>query len=328
MPKFSVVMATRDRPRLFGEALESVLCQTYGDFEVIVVNDGSAADHDTEYERVYALAGERIGDRIKIHRLIRRPKGHGQSYSINFGVDQAAGEYVCFLDDDDVWTDTGHFARAAVAVGAAPNADLYMSNQRAYLRDERVLGPIWLDALETELACRGMKPDANGVFQVGVDDLMQTSGFCHMNCLIVRRELFKAVGGMDEGIRWECDRDLFLRLIDQGERMLFHPVFMSHHNVPDPGKTLNMTTAVSMLEKRLLQIRVLDKAALFAAHPKIRAHARQHKGYALKKIAEELAAKKEWQSAAYYAREALGAKFSVKWALFAVYCSSRGILES
>lgn len=323
MPKFSVVLATRDRPGLFSEALDSVLSQTFDDFEIIVVNDGSSPDHESAYRQSFQSAAAKIGDRLKVHHLVRRPKGHGQSYSINFGVSHATGEYACFLDDDDVWTDNAHLARAAAAVDAAAHADLYMGNQRAYLRNELVPGPIWLDGLESELLSRGMRPDAFGCFHVSVDDLMRTSGFCHLNCFVVRRALFEDIGGMDEGIRWECDRDLFLRLIDRSDDMLFHPAFMSRHNVPDPAKTQNMTTAVSMLEKRLLQIRVLDKAALFASHSQIRAHARKHKGYALKKIAEELAAKKQWKSAAYFAREALGVGFSAKWMLFTAYCGIR-----
>lgn len=323
MPKFSVVLATRDRPKLFGEALDSVIGQSYWDFEVIVVNDGSSPEYEFEYEKVYAAAQIKIGERLKIHRLVRRAKGHGQSYSINYGVDQAVGEFVSFLDDDDTWTDMDHLARAASAIENHSKADLYMTNQRAYLLGDLVAGPIWVEALAAEMQSRGTRPDNNGFFLVSIADLMQTKGFCHMNCLTVRREHFLRTGGMDEGIRWECDRDLFLRLIDQARIMLHHPAYVSHHNVPDPAKTQNMTTAVSMLEKRLLQIRVLDKAAVFANSVLIRRHGRLHKAYVLKKIAKELAERRQWDSAAYYARQGLGAAFGLKWLLFTAYCMVR-----
>lgn len=325
MPKFSIILATRDRPGLFAEALESVMGQTCQDFEIIVVNDGSAPDHEDAYERIYSTAREKIGSRLQTHRLIRRPKGHGQSYSINYGVDQASGDYVCFLDDDDFWTDRDHLVHTSAALTAHGKVDICMANQRAFMGDKQVAGPIWLEALESELLARGRRPDAQGMFEVGIDDLMRTQGFCHMNCLIVRRELFKAIGGMDEGIRWECDRDLFLRLLDRAGTMIFNPAFVSHHNVPDPSKTQNMTTAISMLEKRLLQIRVLDKAALFATHAQIRSHARKHKAYALKKIAEESASNQNWPAAASYARQALAILPTAKWTLFSLYCSVRAI---
>jgi hypothetical protein len=118
---------------------------------------------------------------------------------------------------------------------------------------------------------------------------------------------------MDEAIRWECDRDLFLRLVDRAGTMLHHPAFVARHNIPDPSGTANMTTAMPMLEKRLHQLRVVDKAALFARHPAIRAHGRQHRGYVLKKMADELAATGDAQGAAAQARLALGAGPSLGW---------------
>lgn len=325
MPKFSIILATRDRPGLFSEALESVMGQTCQDFDIVVVNDGSAPDHQDVYERIYAAARERIGDRFRSHRLIRRPRGHGQSYSINYGVDQASGDYVCFLDDDDFWTDRDHLARASAALAAHGDVGSYMANQRAFMGDQQVSGPVWLETLEGELLARGKRPNAQGIFSIDLDDLMRTQGFCHMNCLIVSKPLFKTIGGMDEGIRWECDRDLFLRLIDRAGSMIFSPAFISHHRVPDPTKSQNMTTAISMLEKRLLQIRVLDKAALFATHAQIHSHARKHKAYALKKIAEESAGSQNWRTAASYAKEALAIQPTTKWMLFTLYCGMRAM---
>ncbi|MEC5387208.1 glycosyltransferase family 2 protein [Uliginosibacterium sp. H3] len=326
MPTFSIILATRDRPVLFSEALESVLTQSFTDFEIHVVNDGSAPEHLAAYESVIAAAQARIGDRIKSHWLVRRPKGHGQSYSLNYGVDQASGEYIGILDDDDTWTDNEHLARAAKALASRP-ADMYMANQRAFLLNKELQGPIWLSELAREVAARGSNADADGVFSVSIDDLMATSGFCHLNCLIVRRSLYQGVGMMDEGIRWECDRDIFLRLIDQAGTMLHHPAVVSRHNVPDPSKTLNMTTAMGMLDKRLLQVRVLDKAALFSKHAAIRKHGRMHKGYALKKVVEELAGKQQWQTAASYAWQALGALPTLKWAAYSTLCQLRSWLQ-
>lgn len=325
MPQFSVVLATRDRPALFKEALDSVIGQSFADFEIIVVNDGSSPELLAAYEAVYEGARGALGDRFKVFQLVHRTKGHGQSYSLNFGVDQSAAPFVCFLDDDDTWTDMGHLARAAAALSADTKADLYMANQKAFLLNVPVEGTVWLESLEGELHAKGIKPDAAGVYKLNMVDLLDTTGFCHLNCFTVRRALYTSIGGMDEGIRWECDHDLFLRLIDKARTMLFHPAFVSRHNVPDPSKTLNMTTAVSMVEKRLLQVRVYDKAALFSSNALIRAQARQQKAYALKKIATELADKKQWRSAASYAWEALGAGPGLKWLGFSLFCSLKAL---
>lgn len=312
---FSVIIATRDRPTLFSEALASVLAQQAPDFEVevVVVNDGSSTQHSAAYQAIWDAARERLGDRFQQHSLVHRPKGHGQSYSLNYGVAQARGQYVCFLDDDDKWTDAAHLQRAAAAIRAArpdgPPVDLYMANQDAWIdeRQQRV-GTLWLGGLTGLMARRGAQPDTAGVWTPTVADLMACDGFCHLNCLVVRRALFLSVGGMDEGVRWECDRDVFLKLIEAASTLKHHPAVVSYHRVPDPAKANNMTTAMGALDKRLLQSIVLDRALARANHAAIRSHARQHKAYALERMAQEYARMGRWVDAALYAGQALGAR--------------------
>lgn len=326
MPFFSVILATRDRPGPFAEALDSVLAQGFRDVEVVVVDDGSAAEHRAGYEAALARAEAALGERFRLCRLPRRPRGHGQSYALNTGAAAAAGSHLAFLDDDDAWTDPGHLGRAAAVIAAAGGADLYLANQAAYRGAARLPGPIWIEQLAGLAAARGIAPSAEGALRVGVAELMALDGFCHVNTLIVRRELFLAIGGMDEGIRWECDRDLFLRLVDRAEVILHHPAEVARHNVPDPALGASMTTSLAMLDRWLYQLRVLDKAALLARHPAIRAHARAHKGHALKRIAEERHAAGDRIAAAFYAREALGARPTLKWLGFTLYLLARAAL--
>jgi glycosyltransferase involved in cell wall biosynthesis len=323
MPLFTVVIATRDRPALFAAALGSVLAQEGAAFEVVVVDDGSTEENRALYGPVLEAARARLGEGLRHRALPRRPRGHGQSYSLNTGVAEARGDFVCFLDDDDAWTDPDHLARAAAVIGAAGGADLYLANQHAFRGEAREPGPVWIEALAEEAARRGIAPDAQGAYRVGIAELMALTGFCHVNALTVRRALWEAVGGMEEGIRWECDRDLFLRLIDRAEVILHHPAVVSRHNIPDPKAGSSMTTSLANLDRWLYQVRVLDRASLFCRHPLIRAHARTHKGYALKRIAEELARAGEWRAAAFHAREALGAQPGFKWLGYTAYCALR-----
>jgi len=320
----SIVLATRDRPALFQEALASVLAQTHAAKEVIVVNDGSSSASLAAYQPDWAAAAHALGGRFQAHNLVHRPKGHGQSYALNYGVAQARGDYVCFLDDDDKWTDPGHLARMVTAVQqrqqSGQTVDLYMANQDAWMGETQRVGTLWLGTLEAELAARGRSADPDGCHVVTVDDLMASTGFCHLNCLTVRRALFEQVGGMDEGVRWECDRDLFLKLVDQAQTMLFHPRVMSYHRVPDPSKSTNMTTSLAMLEKRLLQSLVLDRALIRARHPAIRRHARQHKVYALERMAIEYAERADWTDARFLAAQAFGARPSLGRATLLLRC--------
>jgi glycosyltransferase involved in cell wall biosynthesis len=325
MPYFSVVIATRNRPQLFRQALDSVLAQTLPDIEIIVVNDGSTAEHQLEYESIIAATDSR---RVRFFSLIARPKGHGASYARNFGVAKANAPYLSFLDDDDWWIDPNHLGRAqAVIADSGAPVDLYMTNQAAFLHGEQQPGPIWIEDLPAILSKLNNRPDRHGTHTIIVEELLQSQGFCHLNTLIVRRALYEEIGGLDEDNGWEHDRDLYLRLIDSARVMKYAPVTVARHNIPDPIKRSNVTTLHTEFERRLSQLRLLDRAIVFSRHAAIRAYGRRHKAYTLKRIAESLAADGRHAEAAFYAREALGAGPTVKWAAYTAWRSAQGLAK-
>lgn len=98
--KISVIMLTYNREKYVGRAIESVLCQTFSEFELIIVDNGSS-DRSGEIAENYAKTDNRI-------RVVHIPKsniGMGR----NAGLDLATGEYITFVDDDDtVATDMLH----------------------------------------------------------------------------------------------------------------------------------------------------------------------------------------------------------------------------
>ena len=324
--RFSVIIPTRDRPLLFAAALASVTMQSDAEIEIIIVNDGSHPDYDAAYAEVLTNTRAQRSGRLITITLPRRANGHGPSYALNTGAAQATGDYLAFLDDDDSWTAPDHLARAAEALAATP-ADLYMSNQLAFLLGKEVPEKLWLGALAPRLASEGRKPDALGNFTVNVADLIATLGFAHLNTIVVRRALFDTVGGLDETIRWEGDRDFYLRLIDAAGVILHNPRAVARHNIPDPAKNANMTTAISDTQKRLSQLRVVDKAATLAQHPLIRAHGRAHRGYVLAKIAANLATAGDHKGAAAYARSAFGARPSLGGWLTAMRLTARSLMR-
>ena len=95
-PIVSVVLPVYDRSRTVGEALDSVLRQTFADFELIVVDDGSTDD-------LVAVLGRFEDPRI---RRIRHPTNKGAAAARNTGIRAARGRYVAFLDSDDAWLPT------------------------------------------------------------------------------------------------------------------------------------------------------------------------------------------------------------------------------
>ena len=324
MPFFSVVMATRNRPVLFRQALESVLAQSCRDIEIIVINDGSAREHQPAYD---AIIGAVVPIRVQSFALALRPQGHGGSFARNFGAAAANARYLCFLDDDDTWTDRNHLSRAqAVITESETSVDIYMTNQAAFLNDKQQPGPIWIEDLPPILAKLGNRPDRHGAYTVVINELLRSQGFCHLNTLIVRRALYEEIGGLDEKNGWEHDRDLYLRLIDRATVIRYAPVTVARHNVPDPTKRANLTTAHSDFERFLSQLRLLDRAIYSSRHAAIRAYGRRHKAYTLKRIAEALAAAGRHAEATFYAREALGAGPTVKWAAYTAWLTLKQAL--
>jgi len=94
MPTISVVIPTYNRAALLKEALESVFAQTYTDYEVIIIDDGST---DSTEEVISALLTE--------HPQLRYIKqaNVGVSAARNHGIFEARGEWIAFLDSDDLW---------------------------------------------------------------------------------------------------------------------------------------------------------------------------------------------------------------------------------
>jgi glycosyltransferase involved in cell wall biosynthesis len=329
--RFSVVIPTRDRPLLFEAALGSVVAQEGVDFEIVVVDDGSSPEHLAAYTAILARFKAALGDRLRHVALPRRARGHGSSYAMNHGVAQARGEYLCFIDDDDLWIDRGHLDRVGrvlrQAAAAGPPVDAYMANQEALQSGRRLSKAIWLESLEGALRDRGREADALGAYRVTPAELLLAGGFCHFNCLIVRRAFFAALGGLDENIRWENDREFFLRMVDAAEHIVHHPAVVARHHVPDPAQASSITTQLKQVERRLWQLRVMDKCTLMLESPMLRAYARQHRGYTLKRIAELMAEQGDWYAASLYAREGMAVLPNVKWGAYTVMCHLRRLLQ-
>ena len=319
---FTVIIPSRNRPILLRKAIDSVLMQTHASVEVLIVNDGSDGDN----EQAYAALADEMAGQIRFLNLENSKNGHGSSGAINRGADAAQGEFLCFLDDDDFWTDPGHLERAFQSL-ESNGADLYFANQDAVLGNTAVPGPLWLESLAATVPSRSMA-DASGSHAVTIHDLMACPGFGHLNTTIVRKQLFDRIGGLDENIRYENDLDFYLRIVDAAGGIRYFPGIVSRHNAPDPAKALNMSTAVSHLQKMLFRTYVWDKALLFARSSIIRKNAARHKSHTLKKIAASLSENKRFGQAFYYARQALATGFSFKWLGYCGYLGLRSMISA
>ena len=186
-PSFSVVIAAYQAAHLIADAVESALGQTHPPEEVIVCDDGSTDD--------IAGALAPYADRIAV---IRKPNG-GEASAKNAGAGAARGDFVVFLDADDVFLPTRLEALGELA-RARPDLDVLTSDA--------------LLELDGEVVRRCY--DEHLRFETGD----QRSGILRRNFVFglaaARRSALLAVGGFDERIRYTTDWDLWLRMIFGG----------------------------------------------------------------------------------------------------------------
>jgi glycosyltransferase involved in cell wall biosynthesis len=93
--RFSVVVPVFNGGALIERAVDSVLCQTYQDFEILLVDDGS---NDDSLERALALA--RTDDRLRVYSI---DNSGGPARPRNHAIERSSGEFIAFLDQDDRW---------------------------------------------------------------------------------------------------------------------------------------------------------------------------------------------------------------------------------
>ncbi len=93
IPLLSVVMATYNRANVVGRAIDSILNQTYKNFELIIVDDDST-DRTSEVLKKYAAKDKRI--------VLLKQNNLGLAAARNAGVGKVQGKFIAFMDDDDV----------------------------------------------------------------------------------------------------------------------------------------------------------------------------------------------------------------------------------
>lgn len=184
MPLFSVVIPAYNRVALIAQTLDSVLQQAYRDFEVLVVDDGST---DGTQEAV-----GRYGDAVRL--LSQTNQGPGAAR--NFGMRHAAGEYLAFLDSDDVWFPWTLATYAAIIHQSRP---ALIAGRLAHFTDANELQSIEQAPLEADSYADYLTASRRGLY-------------CGSGQLVVRRDLALQAGGFAEDRVNSEDHDFVLRL--------------------------------------------------------------------------------------------------------------------
>lgn len=306
---FSIIIATRDRPELLGRALRSVSAQRYSDIELVLVDDSSTAElraHNAGLLARSMPAGLVVTTGV-------RPGGSGPGEARNRGMSHATRPYVAFLDDDDEWIDPDYLERAAPAIERL-GLDLHFMDQEARRGDGSVVaGPVWAEDLAHKLPASGAKAD-DGVFLLSPDQVLLSDGFAHLNTTIVRRSFaWDRLGGFDPDIRYEEDRDFYLRALDAAGAIGYTPGVVARHHVP---VSRSSASSIAREQKEACRLAVLGKAIGTARNANLRVRCQRDRAYALKAISMREAAEGEFAAAIDHGRAALRDQFGAKWAAF------------
>lgn len=157
MPKVSVIIPLYNKGFLIAETLNSVLNQTFTDFEVVIINDGST---DTSFEIVSQFSDERI-------KLFQQ-ENKGAAAARNLGIEKASGELIAFLDADDYWY-PNHLEELFKLYIDFPECGIYGSRYFMKISSKKIIKTTYSPAIGADF--RGVLPDffkASKAYRVGL----------------------------------------------------------------------------------------------------------------------------------------------------------------
>lgn len=223
MPQVSVIIPTYNSARYVVDAVESVLAQTYRDFEVIVIDDGST-DETPEVMKRYGAPVRYL-----------RQENAGVAAARNRGIAESSGRYVAFLDADDVWLPQKLERQInALAINYGVQAC-----DTGYVLADTTLNPV---AVKRNLR-------SGSTFK----ELLLRGTVVFIGSVICEKEILERVGGFDPALSQCADWDMWIRVSSQTEFVYIDEalVYYRQHDT-------NMSRSASLLE--LDTIRVLEKS--------------------------------------------------------------------
>lgn len=182
-PLVSVVIATYNAGPYLQEAIDSVLCQTVSDLELLVIDDGST---DGTRALVEAISDRRLSYVWQANA--------GQTSAKNHGIRLARGTFIAFCDGDDFWY---------------PNK---LELQLPLFAASPAVGVVYSAVEQIDEHGRALDHSASPLHRGNVTEQLFMSNFVPFGTSVVRRECIERVGAFDEALRMGIDWDLWLRI--------------------------------------------------------------------------------------------------------------------
>jgi glycosyltransferase involved in cell wall biosynthesis len=215
-PTVSIIIPTYNRKHYLGDALESIRCQTYTNYEIIVIDDGST---------------DGTADWIQTHypqvKLLHLTNNTGAAAARNFGIKNALGQFIAFLDSDDQWL-PDYLQHQIDTLKQTPTAVLSYCNYIAITSVDR-------------------KGDRMSLSPSHPDDLilsMLWRCFIHtLSQVVVPKSVFQTVGLLNEQFKGCHDWEFYLRLFAHGSPVHIPKYLVRKRWLPDSIVTQSNCTA-------------------------------------------------------------------------------------
>lgn len=238
--KISCVIPTCDRAEYLIETLKSVLAQSEIPYEIIVVNNGA--------ERV--ILPEDIGNGVKVFDIIPYA---GVAQARNFGASMANGDYLAFLDDDDLWSPE-YLKNAALAL-KEDRADCVIS-RIDYLRGEKI------------------EPFRNPHGHISIQNILVANPGITGSNLIISKNAFFKLRGFDPKLPPSEDKSLILEALQNNLKIKTLPenqvLWRAHNNTPRLTDAAKMAEGIFQFTRKYR--RLMTKKQYFTNRQKIYAH--------------------------------------------------------
>jgi GDPmannose 4,6-dehydratase len=238
-PLVSVVVPTYNYGRFLGEMLDSLLAQTYQNWECVVIDDGST-DNTKEVVARYSETDGRI-------RYISQ-ENRGQPAALNTGLRNFAGEYLQILDADDL-IETRKLERQVESLEKHPEVDIVYSRALFFMEEEAGAR----EYEERALPSFGVPGQSGEVLPE-----MLRSNIMTVNAPLVRRRTVEAVGLFDEELSPMQDWDYWLRCALAGARFQFMDepgtrALVRVHSTSSSQNRVRMYTAGLLIRRKLAE---------------------------------------------------------------------------
>jgi glycosyltransferase involved in cell wall biosynthesis len=225
MPKISVVIPLYNKGFIISETLQSVIAQTFTDFEIIIINDGST---DNSFE----IASQFVDERIRLYNQ----ENKGVSQTRNTGIEYANGELIAFLDADDIWY-PNHLEELHQLYIDFPNCGIYCNRYQIKTTSKHI----------QKINFNGINATYRGI----VSNYFYSNKpyrIAWTSALMAERRILIKLGGFNKNVEVVEDIELWTKIA------ILYPVAISNKITA----TYNFNTPNSLTKRKICEMKLFD----------------------------------------------------------------------